>query len=78
MTDLAYPGWRAEADGKPAEILRADGFFRGVALPAGEHRVVFTYRPIAFYAGAALSILAVGVLFALARSGEPRRAGGLL
>ncbi|MEO8192009.1 MAG: YfhO family protein [Acidobacteriota bacterium] len=78
LTDVAAPGWRAETDGKPVRILRADGVFRAVALSAGPHRVVFTYRPIAFYAGAALSVVALVWILALWRRGEPRRAGALL
>jgi leader peptidase (prepilin peptidase)/N-methyltransferase len=34
LTDLWYPGWIAEADGKPVEIQRADGYFRAVPLAA--------------------------------------------
>ncbi len=78
LTDVDAPGWRAQTDGKPARILRADGVFRAVALAAGPHRVVFTYRPISFYAGSAVSVAALLVLFALWRRGEPRRAGSLL
>ena len=52
LTDLHYPGWIAEEGGRRLPILRADGWFRAVALPAGTHRVVFRYRPTAFYAGA--------------------------
>jgi hypothetical protein len=73
LTDLFYPGWIAEEDGRRLPILRADGWFRAVALGPGPHRVVFRYRPIAFYAGAGVSaaaLLATLVLWAL---GEPRR-----
>ena len=58
LTDLAYPGWKASVDGKAAALLTADGLFRAVAVPPGAHRVVFRYRPISFYAGAALSSVA--------------------
>jgi len=71
VTDLHYPGWVAEAGGRRLPILRADGWFRAVALPAGTHRVVFRYRPIAFYAGAGVSVLALLVLLALWYQGEP-------
>ena len=60
------------------EILLADGLFRGVALPAGSHRVVFRYRPVSAIAGGAISAVALVVLLLLARQGEPRRAGAVL
>jgi len=65
LTDLWYPGWRAEADGHPAALYRADGYLRAVALPAGSHRVEFRYRPVSFYTGAGLSLLALGTLLVL-------------
>lgn len=65
MSDIEYPGWKAEVDGRAAEIYEADGFLRGVPVPAGTHRVVFRYRPGSAYAGAALT-LAGGLGVALA------------
>jgi hypothetical protein len=73
LTDLHYPGWIAEEEGKRLPLLKADGFFRAVALPAGTHRVVFRYRPLSFYAGAAISVLALLSLLVLWHSGEPVR-----
>ena len=37
-------GWRAEVNGEPAEILRADYGFQAVRVPAGASHVVFAYR----------------------------------
>ncbi|HMF08512.1 MAG TPA: hypothetical protein VKJ00_05210 [Thermoanaerobaculia bacterium] len=71
VTDLAYPGWKVELDGRPAPLLRSDGYLRAVALPAGEHRVVFQYRPLSVYAGAGVTFLALAVFLILAWSGEP-------
>ena len=45
LGDLAYPGWWATVDGVEAPILVADGVFRALALPPGEHVAVFAYRP---------------------------------
>ena len=58
IADTAYPGWQATINGQLAEILTADGMFRAVAVPAGEHQVELAYRPVLFQAGALLSLLA--------------------
>ena len=57
LGDPWYPQWRVEVDGRPAELLRADHAFRGVRVPAGSHRVVFTYEDRALQAGLAVSLL---------------------
>jgi len=55
LTDAYYPGWVAEVDGRPASILRADVYFRAVALEPGHHQVVFRYRPTSVHLGLAIS-----------------------
>jgi hypothetical protein len=75
LTDLYYPGWIAEEDGRRLPILRADGYFRAVALLPGTHRVVFRYWPLSFYAGAAVSVLALLAMLVLWHQGEPVRRG---
>ena len=68
LSDSFYPGWEATIDGQPAPIVRANYFVRGVFVPAGEHRVVFAYRPLSFRVGAGVSILTCAiVLIGLAR-----------
>jgi hypothetical protein len=64
LSDLDYPGWRAEVDGKAADILRANYLMRAVAVPAGRHTVSFAYEPASFRAGTAAS-LAGGLAIAL-------------
>jgi hypothetical protein len=57
ITDSFYPGWNAYIDGKKTDIYRANLTFRAIKLPKGNHTIVFDYRPISFYIGAALTVL---------------------
>ena len=45
LSDTWHPSWRAAVDGEPVHLGRVDEVLRGVALPAGQHRVVMTYSP---------------------------------
>jgi hypothetical protein len=57
LADSYYPGWRVYVDGKEQEIRRANLFFRGVPLSAGEHVVEFRYEPRSFVLGLFLSVI---------------------
>ncbi len=50
-----YHNWRAEIDGQPAELLRANVAFQAVQIPAGEHKIHLSYQDRAFEIGAAIS-----------------------
>ncbi len=63
LADSYYPGWIALVDGRPAEILAADGFVRAVAVPEGIHHVTFRYRADVFWLGLAVSL--AGLLLAV-------------
>ncbi len=69
LTDTFYPGWRAYVDGHNVPILRANYLFRAVPIPAGDHRVMFRFVPITFWAGLAISMAAAVCLGAIAVRG---------
>jgi hypothetical protein len=62
LSDAYSDDWRVTVDGQPAPLYRANYALRGVWLPAGEHTVVFSYRPRAFVIGGAISLLTLLVL----------------
>jgi hypothetical protein len=57
-------GWTAQLDGRPATIRRSGGLFQAVRVPAGSHRLTFTFAPpgmgwafVGLLAGCALMLL---------------------
>lgn len=44
LNDVWHPWWRAEVDGQPADILKANVLFRAVPVGPGTHRVHFTFE----------------------------------
>lgn len=59
LADAFYPGWKAYIDGQETPIMRANHFYRAVAVPSGNHRIEFKYEPLSFKIGAFISILTV-------------------
>lgn len=45
VAESHHPGWRAEIDGRPAQVLRVNGDFIGCPVEAGRHAIVFEFRP---------------------------------
>ena len=73
VSEMNYPGWEATVDGEWARIHATNFLLRGVALPAGEHRVEMRYRPPAARNGAIISVFSLSILcglFIYARRGE--------
>lgn len=67
LSDMFFPGWEAQLDGRPTPLLRADYAFRAVWVPAGTHRVEMRFQPPGWRSGVAVSaftlvgsVLAVG------------------
>ena len=74
LTDSWFPGWKAEIDGHDVPIERVDYLIRGVAVPAGAHRVEFRYQPASWRAGWILSLLALIAILTAALVGWRRHA----
>jgi hypothetical protein len=62
LADMYYPGWRAEVDGVPTPIYRANISLRGIALPKGQHTVRFSYDAQSFFRGLWISLAALGAI----------------
>jgi hypothetical protein len=71
LGEIWYPGWEAEVDGRPAEVLRVDGGLRGVAVEAGSHEIVIRFVSPPFRRGMAISLVAL--VLCLAGIVVPRR-----
>jgi hypothetical protein len=46
VNDAWHPWWRAEVDGRPTDILKANVLFRAVQVGPGVHRVHFAFEPL--------------------------------
>lgn len=78
LSDSYAPGWRASVDGKDAPVFRANGISRGVMVPAGEHRITWSYRPEGVVWGAVISGAAlVGLLISAGLTLRRRRSRSL-
>lgn len=80
LLDTYYPGWRATVDGQSVPIYRANTIDRAVFVPAGAHRVEFTYRPYWLRLGlwlALLDLISIAAVwyFAQKRSGSQLESG---
>jgi hypothetical protein len=73
LTDLHFPGWKVELDGKAADLHRVDYLLRGTSLPPGRHRVEFRYEPLSFRAGWIVSLIALAGLVATVAVGLRRK-----
>jgi Bacterial membrane protein YfhO len=58
-------GWHVYVDDKETPIIRTDYVLRGLAIPAGQHTIRFTFHPASYYTGRVIQIIASIVLLAL-------------
>jgi hypothetical protein len=51
ISEIWHPGWQATLDGVPVALGPANVALMGLWVPAGEHRVVLTFRPLLWRPG---------------------------
>jgi hypothetical protein len=77
LAESDFGGWQAAVDGQAGQHLRAFTTIRAVCVPAGEHVVEWTYRPVIFMVGGVVSavslILVIGGALAIRRRRIARR-----
>jgi hypothetical protein len=61
-SEAAFPGWRATLDGAEHPLLTVNAAFRGMKVPAGRHRITWTFEPTPLRWGAAVSLAALAML----------------
>jgi len=63
LQDFMDDRWRAHIDTEETEILRANYLMRAIVVPAGKHRILFTYRPPVWgYALTLAGLIAFGLI----------------
>jgi len=65
LADTYYPGWQATLDDQPVHIYRANYLFRGIFVPAGQHRVVFRFKPQPLLMGVMISVFSLAITIGL-------------
>jgi len=68
----AIPGWRLALDPRPAgpeRLLRVNGAFLGIEVPAGRHEIALRYQPASWRQGLALGALGLAAAALLLAAG---------
>ena len=76
LSQTVYHLWRAEVDGRPARLWRANHAFQALEVPAGNHHVKLVYRDDLFRLGALISCLSLALICRLPwllQGGSPPR-----
>ena len=57
FSEIYYPaGWKGYIDGKENQYFRTDWVLRGMIVPAGDHEIKFTFKPVSYYIGNKISL----------------------
>lgn len=56
-SEIYYPGWKAEVDGKKTDFLLEYNTYRAVKVPAGTHQIKWYFLPYSLLIGACVTLL---------------------
>ena len=74
LSEVFYPErWKATLDGKPIETIKVNGILRGVSVPAGQHKISFTYDQSTFSTGKTISFISFALALGLVVFGYIRQ-----
>ncbi|MDR1743585.1 MAG: YfhO family protein [Dysgonamonadaceae bacterium] len=79
FSEIYYPdGWQITIDGKPAKMIRANYTLRAIAIPEGQHSIVFKFDPTSIkvtdtIAYIALAIMLITLLWVLWTATKPQK-----
>ena len=58
-------GWKAYIDGKESPIIQTNYVLRGMAIPAGNHKITFEFKPESFYNSSKAALIASALVWLL-------------
>lgn len=68
FSEIWYKGnedWKASLDGEEVEFVRVNYLLRGLEIPAGEHEILFEFKPRSHYLGVGISYVSSTILILL-------------
>ena len=73
IAEVFYPWWRAQIDGKSADVYRVNHAMIGVAVPPGSHVVSLALRPTSVWIGGTISIVSLVIAIVIVAGGKGQR-----
>jgi hypothetical protein len=58
-------GWKAYIDNKETPIIRTNYVLRGLNIPAGQHEIRFEFKPVSYYTGETIALVASIIIWLL-------------